>query len=260
MKAFIVLAAVLAVASGNSLICRNYRSGALIPNPENCAEFFMCRPGRAIKFTCPQFTRFNPSLMACDPTSAVVCKPGHLPLDLEFTPINAGPSVIEHTNPICVDKNMRILLANPNTCNNFYQCSPTGAIAFSCPPGTLFDANRLYCERADLASCSAAILPEIPVMPELPTFPEVPIIPQLPEVPVVPEIPVMPEIPAIVDDTYVIMRCRGQREGARFRHPTDCRRYIVCSNMGRSQIFSCPANLAFNTALNACDWERNVKC
>ncbi|XP_065089412.1 peritrophin-1-like [Ochlerotatus camptorhynchus] len=241
MKSFIVLVAVIAVVHGNSLICRNYRSGALVPNPENCAEFFMCRPGRAVQFTCPQNTKFNAAIQACDPTNVVRCKPGRLPLDIEYTPILALPSVIEHTNTACIGKQIATLLANPRSCSSFYQCSPTGVIAFDCPVGTLFDANRKYCERNDIASCLNA-----PVVP--PNFPEIPVMPQLPALP-----------PIVVED-HILKRCDGQRQGTQIRHPFNCNQYVQCSTEGRSKVFTCPQGTAFDEARATCDWERNVKC
>nr|XP_029732151.1 peritrophin-1-like [Aedes albopictus] len=241
MKLFLVLAAVIAAVHGNSLICRNYRSGALVPNPENCSEFFMCRPGRAIQFSCPPYTRFNVAIQACDPTNAVICKPGKLPVDVEYTPIRAQPSVIEHTNTACIGKQGILLLANPSSCSSFYQCSPTGVIAFECPAGTLFDANRKYCERSDIASCLSA-----PVVP-----------PNYPDVPVMPELPALP--PAAVED-QILQRCNGYPQGHKLRHPFNCRQYIQCSTMDRSRIFTCPTGTAFDEARATCDWERNVKC
>ncbi|XP_058832922.1 peritrophin-48-like [Topomyia yanbarensis] len=236
MKSLILLVAVLAVVHGNSLICRNYRAGALLPNPENCAEFFMCRPGRAVRFTCPDNTKYNAAIQACDPTMAVRCKPGKLPVDIEYTPITAQPSVIEHTNTACINKPVATLLSNPRECNSFYQCSPTGVIVFECPAGTLFDSNRRYCERSDVASCQ--FLPQLP-MPILPEYPGI----------------IIPE-----NEDQVLMRCRGQREGAKIRHPTNCRQYIHCSSLNRSQVFTCPAGTAFDELRMTCDWERNVKC
>ncbi|XP_058462075.1 peritrophin-48-like [Malaya genurostris] len=235
MKSFIVLVAAIAVAHGNSLICRNYQPGALLPNPESCAEFFMCRPGRAVRFTCPENTLFNTVIQACDPTFTVRCKLGKLPLDTEFTPITALPSVIEHTNTACINHPIATLLPNPNECSRFYQCSPTGVIAFECPAGTLFDTNRRYCERSDIASCQ--FLPQLP--------------------------PMIPEVPSVVIpdyEDYIQKRCRGHRDGAKIRHPVNCNQYIQCSSLNRSQVISCPQGTAFDEQMTTCDWERNVKC
>ncbi|XP_055628896.1 probable endochitinase [Toxorhynchites rutilus septentrionalis] len=226
----IMVVALFATANGFSLICRNYRSGALIPNPENCSEFFMCRPGRAVKFSCPRNTRFNPVIRACDTNTAVRCIPGQLPVDNEYTPINAAPSVIELGNSACVNQRIASLLPNTRSCSTFHQCSSVGVITFECPPGTLFDANRLYCERSDTASC--LIVPEIPILPIPPDF----------------------------IDTEIHRRCIGQREGTKIRNPLNCRQYIHCSSGNRFQVFDCPPGTAFNEQQMVCDWERNVQC
>ncbi|XP_053685673.1 probable endochitinase [Sabethes cyaneus] len=239
MKTIVVLYALFGAVFGNSLICRNYQNGALLPNPENCAEFFMCRPGRAVRFTCPQFTKYNAAIQACDPTLAVRCKPGKLPVDNEYTPITALPSQIEHTNTACINQPMAKLLPNPTDCGSFYQCSPTGVIRFECPAGTLFDSNRLYCERSDITSCTIFI-PEMPMLPIHPILPPNPIVPET--------------------EDALLRRCRGQPEGSKIRNPFNCRQYIHCLSGNRSRIFDCPAGTAFDEQRTACDWERNVKC
>ncbi|XP_055533477.1 probable endochitinase [Wyeomyia smithii] len=242
MKTILVLSALFGAVYSNSLICRNYPDGALIPNPENCAEFFMCRPGRAVRFTCPASTQFNTAIQACDPRMAVRCRPGKIPVDKEYTPITASPSKIEHTNTACIDKPVATLLPNSAECGSFYQCSPTGVIRFECPAGTLFDSNRLYCERSDIASCT--YFPEMPMLPIQPIFP-----------PIVPPIVIQPE-----SENQLLKRCTGQRDGTKIRNPFNCRQYIFCISKNRSQIFDCPAGTAFDEDRSACDWERNVKC
>ncbi|EDS38869.1 conserved hypothetical protein [Culex quinquefasciatus] len=245
MKSFIVLFAAVAAVHGNSLICRNYRNGALLPNPENCAQFFMCRPGRAVKFTCPEYTRFNPVLQACDPTDSVRCKPGKLPVDLEYTPIDAMPSKILHTNTACINRPVATLLAKPSDCSSFYQCSPNGVIEFQCPAGTLFDTNRKFCERNDVASCGASVNPA-------PIFPG--------PIPIVPPVNPNPLPPPVTNEDPALARCQGQREGAKLRHPSSCTQYILCSSQGRSQVFSCPAGTAYDEKRMVCDWASSVKC
>lgn len=228
-----------------------------MPNPENCVEFFMCRPGRAIQFSCPEHTRFNVAIQACDPATTVLCRPGKLPLDTEYTPIKAAPSTIQHTNTACIGQLGSVLLPHATSCSMFYQCSPNGVIAFECPAGTLFDANRRYCERSDMVSCQSS-----PIAP--PTFPEIPMLPQVPILPpTIPEVPVMPQIPALppVDmDEYILSLCNGKPQGYKVRNPFNCRQYVHCNSMDRSRIFTCAAGTAFDEARATCDWERNVQC
>ncbi|XP_042889207.1 endochitinase-like [Penaeus japonicus] len=44
-----------------------------------------------------------------------------------------------------------------------------------------------------------------------------------------------------------------------FAHPTDCHRYVKCSN-GHAYAENCPANLHFNEASGSCDYAKNANC
>ncbi|XP_049547540.1 chondroitin proteoglycan 1-like [Anopheles darlingi] len=220
------------------------RPGQIVPNPINCKEFFMCRTGRLILFSCPDNTLFNPRTMACDSTNRVRCELGEIPTNVLTSAIKANPSKIEHTVTACINQPIASLLANQQDCSQFYQCSVTGSIGFQCPTGTLFDAYKRTCVERDLAVCGTVALPNPPLLPIQP-----------PTLPVLP-----PSLPPPNNQNSLQMLCRGKPLGATVRNPLNCKQFVNCIGSNQLRLTTCPNGTAFDDVRKVCDWAQNVKC
>uniref|UniRef100_A0A182WF18 Chitin-binding type-2 domain-containing protein n=1 Tax=Anopheles minimus TaxID=112268 RepID=A0A182WF18_9DIPT len=255
MQRFLIFAALIAAASAQ--LCRN--TGDLVPNPMNCKQFFMCRTGRTILFTCPDNTLFNPRTLACDSTNKVRCEPGNIPTNILTSSLKAQPSRIEHTVAVCINQPVATLLANTADCSRFYQCSVTGAINFQCPTGTLFDTRLKMCVERDVAACGTVAQPMPPMVPQPPMLPpSLPIMP--PSLPILPpSLPILPQQPPS-NLNSLQMLCRGKPLGAKIRNPSDCREYVNCIGTTILRYVRCPTGTAFDDVRKICDWVQNVKC
>ncbi|XP_058053374.1 probable chitinase 10 [Anopheles bellator] len=248
MQHFVVLAALVAAASAQ--LCSN--PGQLVPNPMNCKEFFMCRSGRTILFSCPDNTLFNPRTLACDMTNRVHCEWGTLPDNVINSAIKANPSQIEHTVTACINQPIAMLLPNVQDCQRFYQCSATGAIAFQCPHGTNFDAWRKTCLEAGDAICGTVSQPNPPLVPPV-------IVPPIVMPPAILP-PTLPVVPPTNNQNSLQMLCRGKPLGAMIRNPANCREFVRCVGTNQLRLTECPVGTAFDDVRNVCDWSQNVKC
>ncbi|XP_035786737.1 probable endochitinase [Anopheles albimanus] len=256
MQRFIVLAVLIAAA--NAQFCS--RPGQIVPNPINCKEFFMCRTGRLILFSCPDNTLFNPRTMACDTTNRVRCELGDIPNNILTSAIKANPSKIEHTVTACINQPIASLLADHLDCSRFYQCSVTGSIGFQCPTGTLFDTRQRTCVERDLAVCGTVALPNPPLVPSLPIQP--PVLPVLPpSLPVLPpSLPSIPQPQPPNNQNSLQMLCRGKPLGATVRNPLNCKQFVNCIGSNQLRLTTCPNGTAFDDVRKVCDWAQNVKC
>ncbi|XP_035901590.1 probable endochitinase [Anopheles stephensi] len=256
MQRFLIFAALIAAASAQ--LCKT--TGELVPNPINCKQFFMCRTGRTILFTCPDNTLFNPRTLACDSTNKVRCQPGDIPTSILTSSLKAQPSRIEHTVTDCINQPVSTLLSNTADCGRFYQCSVTGAINFLCPTGTLFDARRKMCVEREVAICGTVALPNPPMVPPQPIVPpSLPIVPQpLPVLP--PSLPIVPQPQPPTNVNSLQMLCRGKPLGAKIRNPVDCTEYVNCIGTTILRYVRCPTGTAFDDVRKICDWVQNVTC
>ncbi|EAL39507.3 AGAP011415-PA, partial [Anopheles gambiae str. PEST] len=220
-------------------LCKN--TGDLVPNPINCKQFFMCRTGRTILFTCPDNTLFNPRTLACDSTNKVRCEPGDIPTSILTSSLKALPANIEHTVTACINQPVATLLSNTADCSRFYQCSITGAINFQCPAGTLFDANRKMCVERDVAICGTVGMPNPPLVPSVPIQP--------------PSLPIPPS-----NLNSLQMLCRGKPLGAKIRNPSNCSEYVNCIGTTILRFTRCPIGTSFDDVRKICDWVQNVQC
>ncbi|XP_058117161.1 probable endochitinase [Anopheles ziemanni] len=256
MQRFIILATLIAIASAQ--LCKG--PGELVPNPINCQEFFMCRTGRVILFSCPANTLFNPRTLACDSTNKVRCEFGSLPNNVLTSALKAAPAQIEHTVTACINRPISTLLPNPTDCSRFYQCSVTGSIGFECPLGTLFDTQQKLCVERNDAICGTVAQPNPPTIPIQP--PSLPIVP--PTLPIVPPaLPIVPPvapIPPNSDLNSLQMLCRGKPVGTKVRNPTNCREFVNCIGSNTLRYTTCPSGTAFDDVRKTCDWVQNVKC
>uniref|UniRef100_A0A182NPL7 Chitin-binding type-2 domain-containing protein n=1 Tax=Anopheles dirus TaxID=7168 RepID=A0A182NPL7_9DIPT len=252
MQRFLVFAALIAAASAQ--LCKT--SGELVPNPINCKQFFMCRTGRTILFTCPDNTLFNPRTLACDSTNKVRCEPGDIPTNILTSSLKAEPSRIDHTVTACINRPVSTLLVNTADCSRFYQCSVTGAINFQCPSGTLFDSRRKMCVERELAICGTVADPNPPLLPPQPILP--PSLPIVPQPQPLPQPLPQPQPPSNLNSLQML--CRGKPLGAKIRNPTNCMEYVNCVGTTVLRFITCPTGTAFDDVRKICDWVQNVKC
>ncbi|XP_058128271.1 probable endochitinase [Anopheles ziemanni] len=236
MKQFLLVLAFVGISQVNGAqLCERKGLGAFEANPLNCQEFFMCRKGRPVQFTCPQSMFFDVASGTCGYRALCAEKTPSLGGDddwseaigPEYTPIEANPSRLMASSPVCQGAAIGAIRVDTRGCKTFFQCSKDGPVRFECPSGTLFDSNRKYCEAADIASCSFG--QNTPA-------------------------------PSTGSSNLKEVLCTGKKVGAKFAYPTDCHKYFVCDGRNSGQILTCPRGTAYNRDRNVCDFAHNVHC
>ncbi|XP_058055077.1 peritrophin-1-like [Anopheles bellator] len=210
-------------------LCNLKKHGALVRNPRNCAEFFMCRPGgRPVRFSCPTGMSFDTARNSCGFGWSVCNDSGWTGVEDpvgQYDPIATNPSLLDPLSGVCNGAPTGSLRPWRTGCSGFYQCSTVGSIQFECPVGTLFDSNRLYCEAADLASCD--------VEPE--------------------------RVPGPAGNLLDVM-CFGKRVGVKYAHPLNCSQYFQCDGRNKALLFNCPRGTAYDKVRRVCGFTNTVVC
>ncbi|KFB49924.1 AGAP011416-PA-like protein [Anopheles sinensis] len=233
MKQFLLVLAFVGIAQVNGAqLCERKAPGSFVANPLNCKEFFMCRTGRPVQFSCPSGMSFDVSSGTCGYRALCAEKNPSLEggddwLGPEYTPIEANPSRLMSSSSVCQGAAIGAIRVNTQSCKTFYQCSKDGPVRLECPTGTLFDSNRKFCEVADIASC--AFGQNTPA-------------------------------PSTGSSNLKEVLCTGQKVGVKFAHPTDCHQYFVCNGRNSGQSLTCPRGTAYNRNRNVCDFAHNVNC
>ncbi|XP_041347989.1 uncharacterized protein LOC121367716 [Gigantopelta aegis] len=93
-----------------------------LPDPTNCAYWYYCVGGSALRQACPAGTLFDASALRCDYKNGVSC----------FTEISC-PEPFGMFN-------------HPSDCSKFLNCFDNIPHVMACPGGTLFNAERGYCD------------------------------------------------------------------------------------------------------------------
>ncbi|XP_049298864.1 peritrophin-1-like [Anopheles funestus] len=235
MKLLFVLLALGGVSQLYGLkICERKAPGTLTGNPANCREFYMCRSGRPVLFSCPEKMYFDVASAACG--YEALCAANDVnspqvpldPLGPEYSPIVADPSRLVPSSGVCLGASPGAIRLDTTGCKSFYQCTRAGPLRFECPAGTLFDSNRILCDAADIVSCAFQ--------------------------------PANPTVGGTVASNILSLLCFGKKNGHKISHPTNCERYIVCNGHNKPQELKCAPGTAFNKQRNVCDFKHKVQC
>ncbi|XP_050080905.1 peritrophin-1-like [Anopheles maculipalpis] len=212
-------------------ICERKAPGTMMGSPTNCSEFYMCRNGRPVLFSCPEHMYFDVDTAACGYEAFCADNDVNLsvdplePLGPEYSPIVADPSQLVPTSRVCFGSAAGAIRLDTAGCSSFFQCTRAGPLRLECPAGTLFDSNRMLCDAADIVSCAFA-----------------------------------PPKPNTGTSNLLTLLCFGKKNGHKIAHPTKCERYVVCNGRNKPQELTCPPGTAYSKQRNICDFAHNVEC
>ncbi|KAL1139957.1 hypothetical protein AAG570_006934 [Ranatra chinensis] len=201
----------------------------MLPYPGDCTKFFMCNHGKAIPWSCPAGTHFNPKTSLCDWPHAAGCTGSPSNPQEPATPappVRPGEGMCPKEDP----KDRTIMLPFPGDCTKFYMCNHGKAIPWLCPAGTHFNSKTSLCDWPHVAGCMQKPRPKPSVTPP----------------PVKPEITQCPkEDPK--DRTIMLP------------YPGDCTKFYMC-NHGQAIMWNCPGGTHFNKKTSMCDWPSAAGC
>ncbi|XP_046753306.1 uncharacterized protein LOC124403977 isoform X4 [Diprion similis] len=237
----------------------SYATGQFV-YPPDCKFFVNCWNGRAFVQPCAPGTLFNPETLECDFPTKVQCYGSEL-VDLN-NPYNIPPSAtkqpsqisepqrewtvpsLTNQHPSC-PPSFTGLLPHPTDCAKFLQCANGVTFIMDCGPGTVFNPAISVCDWPyNVKGCEDAL--------KLKTDPT--------SVPVWKGIDVRSDFSPQVLQKRIepeVVTCPEGEEGL-LRHPTDCKKFLQCSN-GNTNIMDCGPGTVFNPLMSVCDFADNVE-
>ncbi|GFS17185.1 chitinase-3-like protein 1 [Elysia marginata] len=139
VASFALLPILLLLQGGgaDSNFCQG-KSDGLHANPNDCSKYYTCHVGITYEHTCGTLV-FNsaPSILSCDFPHNVDCLPGG----------------VRGTNPGHCHGKSDGLHPHPTDCSKYYNCHNGNGVATACPPGTLFNIDRQYCDWENNVAC-----------------------------------------------------------------------------------------------------------
>ncbi|XP_033106701.1 acidic mammalian chitinase-like [Anneissia japonica] len=110
-------------------------------------------------------------------------------------------------------------------CSKYYICYQYAIVATqNCPDGTLFDTRWKFCNQASKVTCGG----------------------------------VFKTTEASTESVQSV--CEGVMTGGRVAHPSDCSKYLVCSDGAIASTHVCPPDMLFSPDLLYCNWPSLVTC
>uniref|UniRef100_A0AAG5DIF4 Chitin-binding type-2 domain-containing protein n=1 Tax=Anopheles atroparvus TaxID=41427 RepID=A0AAG5DIF4_ANOAO len=233
MKQFLLFLACVGISQVYGVqVCNQKAPGTFEASPLNCNEFFMCRPGRPVLFSCPKNMYFDVASSSCGHQALCAGHDASLGngegIGPEYTPIETNPSRLVASSTACHGAPVGAVRLDTTGCRAFYQCTKAGPLRLECPVGTLFDSNRMFCEAADVASCAF----------EQNTGPSM----------------------GSGAGNLLNLLCVGKKVGTKYGHPTNCTQYFLCNGRNVAQLFTCPRGTAYHKERKVCDFANNVNC
>ncbi|XP_046418922.1 uncharacterized protein LOC124179001 isoform X6 [Neodiprion fabricii] len=228
--------------------------------PPDCKFFVNCWNGRAFVQPCAPGTLFNPETLECDFPTKVQCYGSEL-IDLN-NQYNIRPSAKKQPSQISEpEREWRVpsptnqhpscppsftgLLPHPIDCTKFLQCANGVTFIMDCGPGTVFNPTVSVCDWPyNVKGCEDALKPKtdptsIPVWQGIDMRGDMNL--QVPQERIKPD----------------VVTCSEGQEGL-FRHPTDCKKFLQCSN-ANTHIMDCGPGTVFNPLTRVCDFPYNVE-
>jgi len=139
-----------------------------IPNPKECASYYLCVDGDASFVNCPESTGFDPEHGVCSFTAPCLNGTSSTSSTSSSSTSSSSTSSSSTTSssttsssttsttssPIGDCKEEGELLPNPNDCSTFFQCVGGSKVELECPPGLEFNAEAKVCDNPSTANCS----------------------------------------------------------------------------------------------------------
>ncbi|XP_046476241.1 uncharacterized protein [Neodiprion pinetum] len=228
--------------------------------PPDCKFFVNCWNGRAFVQPCAPGTLFNPETLECDFPTKVQCYGSEL-IDLN-NQYNIRPSAKKQPSQISEpEREWRVpsptnqhpscppsftgLLPHPIDCTKFLQCANGVTFIMDCGPGTVFNPTVSVCDWPyNVKGCEDALKPKTDPTP----------------IPVWQGIDMRGDMNLQVPQERIkpdVVTCSEGQEGL-FRHPTDCKKFLQCSN-ANTHIMDCGPGTVFNPLTSVCDFPYNVE-
>ncbi|XP_050094527.1 probable endochitinase [Anopheles aquasalis] len=232
----VLVVAGASVAQGFKL-CNQKAPGTFVRDPLHCGEFFMCRDGRPVRFSCPAGMNYDANTNTCG--YGVFCDNNDLSwqldesdLQTQYVPIETNPPLLDAVSGVCLGARLGSIRPDTKGCEAFYQCAGAGAIRFECPAGTAFDSNRLYCEVIDIASCQYAPQQQQQQQQQPPQQPS----------------------------NLLHVLCFGKQIGLKYPHPMNCSQYVQCDGRNKAILFNCPRGTSYDRVRKVCGFSNSVSC
>lgn len=251
-----LLSFLLGFAGWSTAIPCSSPDGTLQPDLEDCNNYYVCANGELIQNKCPEGLHFNPHELACDFPETAGCVNSQttateaISTEVTYTESTIGETTVCDTevptepettvttttetpnNQKCPSTGIAFL-PNFNDCNKYYECVNGAKFEFNCPPDLHFNPISLTCDWPELAGCKLDKDENSDVVADETTE---------------------GWNPPIIDDPDC------PNEGIIFLpNPKECTQYFECVE-GNKYLFTCPPNLHFNPAIDACDYPENAGC
>ena len=204
-----------------------------LPNPKDCSTYLMCSHGVPYLYNCPPGLEFNNITWTCDfPWRARCTKVEGFAGASGFQSRPVKPAA---TAGMCPENDGKypVFLPNPANCSTYYMCSNGVPYLYSCPGDLEFNSVTNTCDFSWRAGCK-----EIDETARTPGLPSRPV-----------KTAVSDESCPAKDGKYPVF----------LPNPSDCSTYYMCSN-GVPYLYSCPADLEFNSRRHVCDFSWRARC
>uniref|UniRef100_A0A1I8QD16 Chitin-binding type-2 domain-containing protein n=2 Tax=Stomoxys calcitrans TaxID=35570 RepID=A0A1I8QD16_STOCA len=127
-------------------ICKNQPNGVLLPYPEDCTKYVVCRQGEPhMLLKCPLGLHFNRLQSICDVKERAACQLEKSQVSQPVLAPLTGPSGTTCLNSgKCAGMPDGTMFADPNS-SGYIVCQCECEIAMPCAPGTAFNEALQTC-------------------------------------------------------------------------------------------------------------------
>ncbi|XP_075979344.1 chondroitin proteoglycan 2-like [Anticarsia gemmatalis] len=146
-------------------ICGTAGSEGVLIAHENCNQFYSCNFGRPVPQICPSGLLFDPTKDRCEWSNTVTCGdrvvPGPNDNDnggSQWNGNGANNNDPSQAAAICAAEGSDNTYIAHEICSNFYKCWAGHPVAFACPPNTLFNPKKDYCDFPQNVNCGNKIV------------------------------------------------------------------------------------------------------
>jgi len=126
---------------------------ALYPDPDNCADFWQCTDGCAVKMSCPTGNVYDDVNHWCDSMWIVDCgsRPG--PNITKTTTTTSTTTESECGHSLDCTNLPNGWYPNIYNCRRFFVCENGQSDSFACPEDYLWDSDNHWCDFPDRVNC-----------------------------------------------------------------------------------------------------------